>query len=669
MALFAITNQTSVVTLAAAPAPLLAMPAFHATRPACAPGGACFAGSVAANTDIALNLPKGATQCPNSGPAATCSGGTDESTQTAGTASLPAGATACPVSTEKPVPATPAACVELASSSGPPVGVPSAAPPVVAPSVPTATLGAFDAATQIALSSSVATLRGGQDVVLTASSTASVTGTGAAIEIFDRTTNTLAAACSQGNQCSVAYTAADGQHTFAAYLTAPTAHLPGPEAISSNSLSVGWLDSTVSADHLVVGPGQPVTVTAKSTVDVRNSGRWLEIYDLTTGSRLTYCAQGTACSTSVRQTTGGVHELVAYVNGQPEAVSSPIYVTWLAVSLSATSVGSSSGGSVLLKASVNGDLTSTPYVVGIYDQDGRLVDHACKTGASCDVQAWMSGSTTPTYTAVIGQLPAVHSSSPIGRVLQAAKGGAALVNVQAKSQAVQPTHVLYGVDSCKAIVGDPSGDLFSKIVGGFGTPQFWGRYLTDTVCPGISPAEVALAARYHIGLLPIYNDYNCSNVSYYDTGHGYAAAAVAAAQRLGIPKGRLLAIDIEPAGADCPGAANVDSGFIEGWYDGVRGAGYVPMYYGNGTAGSEFSSAWCTAVATLPQIAAGSDLWSFEPSLLGAYSKPNAPGFSPYDTGCPGNIEAWQFQLGGTINADVDQDEALSSLALWYPSA
>lgn len=669
MALFALANQASVVTVAAAPAPLLAMPAFHATHPACASGGDCLATPPVAKSAVALSLPKGATQCADSGPAASCSNPADATAPTAGTPSLPAGAAACPVSTDKPIPATPAACSDITPAADPAAANAAAQAPVVAPSVPTTSLGTFDAATQITLSSNVATLRGGQNAVLTATSTASVSGTGEAIEIFDLTTGTLVAACSQGNRCAVAYAAPDGQHTFTAYLTSPTAQVPGQEAISSNALNVGWLDSTVSADHLVVGPGQSVTVTARSTIDVRGTGRWLEIYDLTTGSRLTYCSAGSSCSTSVKQTTGGVHELVGYVNGLPEAVSSPIYVTWLAVSLSATSVGSSSGGTVFLKASLNGDLGSTPYVVAIYDQNGRLVDHACKTGTSCSVQAWMSGSSTPTYTAVIGQLPAVHSSSPITKLVQAATGGPALLNVQAKSQSVQPTHVLYGVDSCKAIVGDPSGDLFWKIVGGFGTPQFWGRYLTDTVCPGISSAEVALASRYHIGILPIYNDYNCSNVSYYDTGHGYAAAAVAAAQRLGVSKGTLLAIDIEPAGADCPGAANVDSGFIEGWYDGISAAGYVPMYYGNGTAGSEFSSAWCTAVAALPEIATGSDLWSFEPSLLGGYSKPNAPSFSPYDTGCPGNIEAWQFQLGGTINADVDQDEALSSLALWYPSS
>lgn len=666
---FALANQTGVVTLAAAPAPLLAVAAVHTMRPGCAAAAACTVPSSAAGSEAGLSLPKGTTQCDNSGPAAACADPADSASVKAGAASLPAGASACPTTTDKPVPATPAACTDAtpsASDASRPTDTTPSSSPVVAPSVPTASLGAFDAATRVTLASNLSTVRNGQQVLLTATATSSVTGTGAALEVFDQTAYTLVAACSEGSQCSIAYAADAGEHVFVAYITAPTSQAPSAgTSISSNQVKVGWLDSSVSADNTIVAPGQPVTVTATSTVDVLTTGRWLEIYDLTAGTRLTYCAQGTSCSTTVKESTGGVHEIVGYVNGQPEAVSNPIYVTWLAVSLSANSIGPSTGGTVYLKATVNANLNRTPYVVGIYDAQGRLVDHVCKS-SSCSVQAWMSGGAAPTYTAIIGQIPATHTSSPAGRATQPA-GTSALVNIQARSASLQPSHVLYGVDSCKAIVGDPTGDLFWKIVGGFGTPQFWGRYLTDTVCPGISSAEVALAAQEHMGILPIYNDYNCSNVQYYDTGHGYAVAAVAAAQRLGIPRGRLLAIDIEPAGLDCPGAANVDSGFIEGWYDGIHEAGYVPMYYGNGTAGSEFSSAWCSTVSALPAIAAGSDLWSFEPSLLGGYAKPNAPSFSPYDTGCAGNIEAWQFQIGGTINADVDQDEALSSLALWYP--
>jgi hypothetical protein len=171
-----------------------------------------------------------------------------------------------------------------------------------------------------------------------------------------------------------------------------------------------------------------------------------------------------------------------------------------------------------------------------------------------------------------------------------------------------------------------------------------------------------------MGILPIYNEYDCGAVSSYATGHQYALEAVAAAQRLGIPRGRVLAIDIEPPGDACPGAAYVDSGFIDGWYEGVHDAGFIPVYYGNGTAGSEFARAWCAAVSVYPSIGTGSDLWSFQPSLLGGFSKSAAPNYAPYDTGCPGNIEAWQYVLSAGSNPDVDQDEALSSLPLWYPS-
>jgi hypothetical protein len=170
-----------------------------------------------------------------------------------------------------------------------------------------------------------------------------------------------------------------------------------------------------------------------------------------------------------------------------------------------------------------------------------------------------------------------------------------------------------------------------------------------------------------MGILPIYNDYDCSNVVGYDTGKRYAGAATDAAAGLGIPQGRALAIDIEPPGDACPGAANVDAGFIQGWYDGVEGAGYVPAYYGNGTGGSEFASAWCAAVAVQPAVGTYSYLWSFEPSLLGSYNRASAPGYAPNQTGCAGPMAAWQYQISAGSDPDVDHDEALSSLPLWFP--
>ena len=667
MAFIAVTNQLSVASLAAAPT-LLSVPALHAVRSACEPESTCAPESPA--EDSALSLPAGLHQCLDSGPAAACDAATSPTDTQPGTPALPADQAACASIPEKPLPATPAACSDtllpaIAAARGG-----AEASPVVMPSVPIEPFG-HQAPAHISLRADSETLKVSQQVILTATASSTVTGTNLTIEIFDETSRTLVGACPQGSQCTVAYAATSGLHKFTAFVTPPTTQIPNsPNALASNRVSVGWLDSTITASRAIAGQGQGITLTATSTIDLRQSGRWLEIYDLTAARRITYCSQGTVCTTTMKQTAGSTHEIVGYVTGKPEAVSRPVQVTWLGVSLSATSIGPKTGGTVYLKATTNADLGATPWVVGIYDQQGHLVDHACKTGTTCSVQAWMSGGTTPSYTAVIGAVPAANPTL-IGKVLHVATAPATsgLVDIQAKSSAIQPTHLLWGVDSCKAFTGDPTGqELYPAVVSALGTPDFWGRYLTNTVCPGISSSEIALAARNQMGILPIYNDYNCSNVSYYETGHGYAVEATNAASSLGIPKGRLIVIDIEPYGEACPGAGNVDSGFIEGWYDGIRQAGYIPGYYGNGTAGTEFASAWCATVSRLPHIAMGSDLWSFEPSLLGGFSKSAAPNWGPYDTGCAGNTLVWQYVLSGGSSVDVDQDEALSSLPLWYPS-
>ena len=672
LTVFAVANQLTMVGYAAAPA-VVAMPALDATRSVCAPDGDCSNMGPDPSAAVAnLALPTGLQQCADSGPAAACSTAAAATDSQAGAPALPAGTTACPASDTKILPGGfLASCTEVPTadaSAG--RGAASTTDPGIQPSVSIPPLGGRRP-TQLTLAADFSAVRAGKPAVITAYADATVTGTDVAIEIFDETARVLIGACAQGSRCSVAYAATSGTHGFVAFVTPPTAQIPTADvALSSNHVSVGWLDSTIAADRTVLGPGQAVTLTATSTLDVRQTGRWLELYDITDDKRLTFCRVGTSCTTTMKQAGGGTHEIVGYVTGKPEAVSAPVYVTWLAVSLSAVSIGPKTGGTVYLRANTNADLAGTPWVVGIYDAQGQLVDHACKSGSTCIVTAWMSAGTTPTYTAIIGALPLGRSVG--GKLVHAAtaSGRPDLVDVQAMSGPIQPTHLLWGVDSCKAMTGDPSGqELFPQVVSRLGTPEFWGRYLTDTICPGLSASEVALAARNHMGILPIYNDYDCSNVSYYATGHQYAVTAAAAAARIGISAGRLIAIDIEPYGAQCPGAANVDSGFIEGWYDGIHAAGYVPAYYGNGTAGSEFANAWCATVSALPHIAQGSDLWSFEPSFLGGYAKPTAPNFGPYDTGCAGNMLAWQYQIGSNSSyAEVDHDEALSSLPLWYPS-
>lgn len=684
VAFLVVSNQLTFVALAATPPPSFVAGAIQSIGQ----GAICGAGVDATTSathgctsaptadETHVRVPAGGQQCPSSGPGAACS--TDSVAHAVpGVASTPDGLAPCATG-DNPRLSSPAACTDTvlpgpASAPTPSRGE-SLPAPGVTPSVPVSSLRPVRSVQRLDLVASHAFMQAGQKAVLTATASTSITGTNTAIQIFDQTTRTLVGACSQSSQCAVAYSAASGVHTFAAFITPPGASMPAEgSALASNQVSLTWLGISLAANHTLVSPGKPVTFTATSTFDVGMAGRVIVIYDNTTKQQLTYCSRGTSCSTSLTRSFGGVHEIVGWVPGQPEALSQAIAVTWLGASLTGSTTYPRQGGTVHLTATANTDLTNTPWSLGIYDQQGKLIGPACKNGTTCSADITLTSGDTPTFEAVIGVVPPLDASSTVGQVLRKVQGPTSLVDIQARSAEMQPTRILWGVDSCKSFTGSPTGadGLLPHIAGTVGMPDFWGRYLTDTVCAGISAAEISAAAHHHIGILPIYNAYNCSNVVGYETGRRYAAEAAAAAASLGIPHGRVLAIDIEPPGDACPGAVGVDSGFVQGWYEGVAAAGYAPTYYGNGTAGSEFASAWCAAVSAQPAVASGSYLWSFQPSLLGSFSKANAPGYAPNQTGCGGNMAAWQYQIDSSMSyhSDIDHDEALSTLPLWYPKA
>ncbi|HET6309970.1 MAG TPA: glycoside hydrolase domain-containing protein [Candidatus Nitrosotalea sp.] len=674
LAFFVVSNHLSVVALAAvSPSSLIVAQAVSQVATVCAvgldgvPDTQLGCAHTAPANDARVSVPAGAEQCTASGLGAACSIKEGVGTAVPGVASTPDGKAPCTSAASSPGLSSPAACTEVllpiagpvdAATRGNSIGL-----PLVPPSVPVATLRPDGSAQRLDLNAISTFMVPGEKAILTATANASVTGTNTAIEIFDQTTRTLAGSCVQASQCIVAYAAASGVHTFAAFIMRLGTEPPADVAsLASNQVSVIWSGITLAANETVVAPGKPVTFTANTAFDVSKTGRTIVIYDNTAKQGLTYCSRGTTCSTSLTLASGGVHEIVGLVSGQPQATSPGITTTWLAASVSGKTTQPQMGGTVHLTAKANTDLTNTPWSLAIYDQHGNVVGKTCKSGNSCSADITLGSGPAPFFTAVIGALP---QDTVFGQLLRKVEVPTSLVNIQARSAATQPTRILWGVDSCKSLT-----TIYAQVAGRFGTPDFWGRYLTDTGCPGISAAEIATAARLHMGLLPIYNDYNCSRVASYPTGHRYAVEATNAAASLGIPKGRVIAIDIEPYGDQCPGAVNVDAAFVQGWFDGVSDAGYAPTYYGNGTAGTEFATAWCAAVADQPELATRSYLWSFQPSLLGNFNKANAPGFAPYEPGCPGQMVAWQYQIDSSMsgpNSDVDHDEALSTMPLWYP--
>jgi len=93
----------------------------------------------------------------------------------------------------------------------------------------------------------------------------------------------------------------------------------------------------------------------------------------------------------------------------------------------------------------------------------------------------------------------------------------------------------------------------------------------------------------------------------------------------------------------------------------------VPAFYGNTAPGSSFANAWCAAVADRPDIASGSYIWSFEPSLITSPAAQYAPAFGPYNPGCGGHYAVWQYSLSAGSAPNVDVDEATTDFPFWWP--
>jgi hypothetical protein len=625
-------------------------------------------------------VPSGAQQCPSSGLGASCSTGAPV-TPDQGLASLPAGVDACASDPTKPSFGALGACPTDPAASPVPTpyaGSGSASPSPLTSSTPAA-VDQPQSTPNIDLSADKTTLAAGDSVRLAVSTSIAVSGSPWVVELFDQTSQTEVGSCAQTGLCQVDFAAAVGAHTFVAYLAVPSSTIPVEGIrLQSQAVTVQWLGvSLVASDPSVVGPGKPVTFTATASTEVRKIGYQVELVDITAGQRLTYCSQGTACSTSLIEPVAGTHAVVADLIVAPVSFgsqpileqSAQVSATWLSVSLTASPY-SQQGGTTTISATTNADLANTPWAIFILRTSGELIGGPCVL-ATCAVTLTLPSAGTPSFLAVVARKDSViRGSSSLARLIGQVQLAVATSDIQARSAVVTPIRMMWGVDSCAAFTQDSAGStgLLPKVIAMLGAPDFWARYLPTTgECPALSTTEVAAARAHQMGILPIYNDYDCSAVSGAAAGATYAASAVQIAAADLIPLGTGIAIDIEPPGDACPGAANVDAGFITAWHDGITAAGYVPIYYGNTSAGSEFGTAWCAAVGQRPEIATTSFLWTFEPDLLGGFTKNTAPGYAPNNAGCDGRYDAWQYRISDGSTPDVDHDEATNRLPIWYP--
>jgi hypothetical protein len=257
----------------------------------------------------------------------------------------------------------------------------------------------------VSLTASSNDLWPGQSSTLTATANQNVGPTPYYIEIYDESTGTYVANCYTGTVCTASVTkATPTTQYYEAYVAdyPPTTGTPSGIQASYGYVGVLWqgIGITLGASQSTLPLNGVDTLTATTSTNVGPTPFWTEIYDATTGTRLTYCGSGTTCSVTTSQAVATTHKFVAYVSALsstfPPAstidTSNPVYATWTASSYRVTLSGpTSSYGSVTLTATANTNVGPTPYYIEIYNLDTGTRLTECPTGTTCSVTTALNG--------------------------------------------------------------------------------------------------------------------------------------------------------------------------------------------------------------------------------------------------------------------------------------
>jgi hypothetical protein len=195
---------------------------------------------------------------------------------------------------------------------------------------------------------------------------------------------------------------------------------------------------------------------------------------------------------------------------------------------------------------------------------------------------------------------------------------------------------VWGVDSAAKVTET----LYSCVLSNYGSPKYWGRYLTDVpnVSDGLTKEEISFIRSKGTKVLPIYNVF--TEAIGYEKGRIAARNAIFNARRLGIPKDIVLFANVE-------NFFEVNSEWIRGWVESLYPTGYRAGIYHDPVKG-DFRTEYCKAVKENNQIAVQTILWSAEPEI-GVTKERNAPRYNPATPKCQSNVWLWQYGRDSTI--------------------
>ncbi|WEG10921.1 DUF1906 domain-containing protein [Pullulanibacillus sp. KACC 23026] len=202
--------------------------------------------------------------------------------------------------------------------------------------------------------------------------------------------------------------------------------------------------------------------------------------------------------------------------------------------------------------------------------------------------------------------------------------------------------IAWGIDTTSKI----NSSFYQCVSSNYGDPDFVGRYMTTKsgVYSGLSKSEVTYLHDKKIKILPIYNQF--TNAKGSKQGTDVAQKAINRAKDLGIPKGTVIAADIEKGDP-------INSAFIISWTKTMEDAGYKAGLYGN-LPNSPLKTAYTDAENQSKAVKNDLILWSNQPSG-DTTTKSKAPTSFKADSPNQSQTFVWQYGLEGKkCNVDTD---------------
>ena len=222
----------------------------------------------------------------------------------------------------------------------------------------------------------------GTNVTVTATLSASVTGTGDSVVISDGAGDTNVStgyACTSGTVCNWPVVSnSPRQYTFTAWVQDASGN---KLAVAPNDVVVVWqqISISLSADQTTLPVGSAVHLTADTTFDVAGAGDSIDIV-VDNSQIVSTCNSSNMCLGQFASDSAGQHSFTAYIVNSANtsvAQSQSVTVVWQSqtanwsITLSVDNQYPSITGTVTFTANVNQDWTNSGYKITLQQNNGQ----------------------------------------------------------------------------------------------------------------------------------------------------------------------------------------------------------------------------------------------------------------------------------------------------------